>query len=93
VFAPVVQLRVDYLAPAQMCDQLDVTARLFKSDAVKLEFEYEIRRLEERILLARGGTVQVFTSRAGELLLAWPAFMVERFEAWKDLWIQPSAAA
>jgi acyl-CoA thioester hydrolase len=87
--APVAQLRLDYLAPARLTDTLQVTARLFKSEAAKLEFEYEIRRQSDQNLLAFAGSLQVFTNLQGELLLTMPPFMVERYRAWERLWIQP----
>jgi len=72
-----------------LLDTLTVTARLFKSEAAKLEFEYEIRRQSDRSLLAFGSSLQVFTNPRGDLLLTRPPFMVERYRAWADLWIQP----
>lgn len=87
--APVAQLHMDYLAPARLPDTLTVTARLFKCEAAKLEFEYEIRRQSNRSLLAFGTSLQVFTNLQGELLLTLPPFMVERYRAWETLWIQP----
>ena len=90
VAVPVVQLHVDYFAPARLSDVLEVNARLFKSDAAKLNFSYEIRRQGEETVLATGSTVQVFTTPAGELLLTWLPFMLERLNAWEPLWKQPS---
>jgi acyl-CoA thioester hydrolase len=87
--APVAQLRVDYLAPARLADTLTVTARLFQSEAAKLEFEYEIRRQSDHSLLAFGSSLQVFTNLQGELLLTLPPFMLERYRAWEPLWIHP----
>jgi acyl-CoA thioester hydrolase len=87
--APVAQLRVDYLAPARLLDTLIVTARLFKSEAAKLEFEYEIRRQADGSLLVFATSLQVFTNPQGELLLTLPPFMTERYRAWETLWIQP----
>jgi acyl-CoA thioester hydrolase len=87
---PVVQLHADYFAPARLSDVLEVSARLFKSEAAKLNFHYEIRRESDGTLLVTGNTVQVFTKPTGELLLTWPAFMVERLKAWEPLWIQPA---
>ncbi len=75
---------------ARLADTLEVTARMFKTDAARLEFEYEIRREGDGTLLANGSTVQVFTNLQGELLLTWPPFMLERLKAWEPLWIQPS---
>ncbi len=87
--APVAHLHIDFLASARLVDTLTVTARLFKSEAAKLEFEYEIRRQSDRTLLAFGASLQVFTNPKGELLLNMPAFMEERYAAWEKLWIQP----
>ncbi len=88
--APVVQLQVDYLVPARMADVLEVTARLWQSDAARLEFTYEIHREGEPTLLATGRTVQVFTKPDGELILTWPPFMIERLNAWATLWKSPT---
>lgn len=87
--APVAQLHLDYLVPARLADTLLVTARLFKTEAAKLEFEYEIRRQADRTLLAFGSSLQVFTTVKGELLLTMPPFMVERYRAWESLWTRP----
>jgi acyl-CoA thioester hydrolase len=89
IAVPLVQLRVDYLVPARMADTLEVTARLRKSDSARLDFDYEVRREGEGTLLATGSTSQVFTTPAGELILTWPAFMLERLKAWEPLWIRP----
>jgi acyl-CoA thioester hydrolase len=89
VAVPVVQLHIEFLAPARLPDVLEVTARLLKSEAARLDFAYEIRRQDEGTLLATGHTMQVFTTPQGELLLTWPAFMVERLQAWEPLWHQP----
>lgn len=83
---PVVQLHVDYFAPAQWNDVLDVRTRLYASDAARLDFRYEVRRASMETLLASGHTVQVFTRPDGELLLTWPDMMQERLKAWERLW-------
>ena len=88
--APVVALRVDFLSPARANDMLDVEARLYKSEGAQLEFGYQVKRAETNILLATGVSKQVFTTLEGELLLTWPALMLERYEAWKDLWVPPA---
>ena len=87
--APVAQLHIDYLASARLADTLVVTARLFQSEVAKLEFEYEIRRQSDLSLLAFATSLQVFTNLQGELLLTMPLFMMERYQAWETLWIQP----
>ena len=90
VAVPVVQLHVDYFAPARLADTLEIRARLLKSEAAKLVFDYELRREGEERLLAAGRTVQVFTTPAGELMLSWPTFMLERLTTWEPLWLNPT---
>ncbi len=85
--APVVKLWVDYLAPVRLADEVDVVARLFRSESAKLEFGYEIRCGPR--LLAEGGTVQVFTSPDGAMLLARPPFLTDLYRQWEPLWIRP----
>lgn len=88
--APVVSVWLDFLSPALSTDVLDVETRLYKSEGAQLEFAYQIRRAGTGLTLATGGSKQVFTTLAGELLLTWPALMLERYEAWKDLWVSPT---
>ena len=89
VAVPVIRLEVNYLAPARLTDTLVVISRLLKSDSARLDFDYEIRREAGGALLATGNTSQVFTSPAGELILNWPPFMLERLKFWESLWTAP----
>ncbi|MBC8453826.1 acyl-CoA thioesterase [PVC group bacterium] len=89
VGAPVARVWVDYISPAFSNDILDVEARLYKSDGAKLEFGYEVRRHENGKLLATGGSLQVFSSLKGKLILTWPEMMLQRYDDWKDKWIIP----
>lgn len=93
VGVPLVQLAIDFVAPARLQDVVAVTARLRQSESARLDFDYRVRRVGDGLLLATGHTVQVFTTPEGELLLQWPAFMVERLRAWETLWKQPPPAA
>jgi acyl-CoA thioester hydrolase len=89
IAVPVIHLELNFLAPARLPDTLEVTARLLKSDSARLDFDYEIRREGESTLLATGSTSQVFTTPAGELILNWPPFMLERIKEWEPLWKLP----
>ena len=89
VAVPVIHLELNFFAPAKMSDTLKVTARLFKPASARLDYGYEIRREGESALLATGSTSQVFTTPAGELILNWPPFMLEKLKAWEALWKQP----
>jgi acyl-CoA thioester hydrolase len=86
---PVICLEVNYLAPAKLSDTLVVTSRLLKSESARLDFNYEIHREAGAVLLATGSTSQVFTTPAGELILNWPPFMLERLQSWEPLWKLP----
>lgn len=89
VAVPVIRLELNFFAPARLDDTLVVITRLLKSDSARLDFNYEIRRETGDTLLATGNTSQVFTTPAGELILNWPPFMLERIESWKTLWKLP----
>ncbi len=86
IAVPVVNLWIDYLLPAGLDDTLCVTARLYQSTNAKIEFTYELFRGNAR--LATGGTVQVFTTPDGELVLAPPPFIQELYRQWEGLWIR-----
>jgi acyl-CoA thioester hydrolase len=89
IAVPVIRLELNFLAPAKLADTLVVTSRLLKSDSARLDFDYEIRRQTGDALLATGSTTQVFATPAGELLLNWPPFMLERLKSWESLWKLP----
>jgi acyl-CoA thioester hydrolase len=89
ITAPVVDCRMRFLSPAKLEDVLDVEARLYQSEIPKLEFKYEIRRSETQERLVVGFSIQVFSSPEGELSLTPPPLMVERYQAWKTLWVDP----
>lgn len=86
VGAPVVELSLNYLGPARVADTLAVTARFFKNDAPKLEFEYAICRQGDTTLLAMGRSLQVFVDGRGELILQTPSFLVDCYRRWENLW-------
>lgn len=86
VLAPLAKVNVDYLSPARQNDVLRVRTRLLESEGAKIEFAYEIRREGESAPLARGTTLQVFTTMQGELILTPPEFLLRLREEWEPLW-------
>ena len=82
--APIVHAACDYLRPARHDEELEVTVRLVRSPGAKLDFYYEIRRVEGQELLARGLTTQTFASLDGELILTRPAILREFYECWAE---------
>jgi len=89
VGVPVIHLQLDFFAPARLGDTLRVTARLFQPASARLDYGYEITRPGEATLLAAGSTSQVFTTPGGELLLNFPAFLLDRLKDWDPLWSRP----
>ena len=77
--APMHAMQVEYLAPARAGDLLEVTARLRRLRAAKLEFDYEVRRMGEGKVLARGTSMQVFLTHQWEMVLVQPKFLREFF--------------
>ena len=84
VYAPIVQLHVDYLAPVLLEEEVTIAATLVWNDAARIDTEYVILKPDGR-LAARGYTVQLFTSAATGLpLLAPPSFVALSRQSWRD---------
>lgn len=82
VNAPIVDLKVQYKAPARYGDKIDVTATMHYTDVPKLLTSYELRRATDGALLATAETTQVLTTAQGELILNFPLFMAAARERW-----------
>ncbi len=81
-FAPLVDLKIQYKAPARYGDKVDVTAAMHWSEVPKVVTSYEIRRAKDGLLLATAETTQVLTTRAGELVLNFPPFFAQVRQRW-----------
>lgn len=72
--APIVDLKVRYMKPAQMGDNIVVNIHRAKTHGAKLTFDYEIRNENgDTLLIAR--TIQLFTDCDGNLLVEQPQFL------------------
>ncbi|MFA7344881.1 MAG: acyl-CoA thioesterase [Terrimicrobiaceae bacterium] len=81
--APIVQLHVDYIAPAHLDDEVTVEAVLHWNEAARIDTEYTIFKAGPQIV-ARGHTVQLFTSAAsGAPLFTPPSFVESSRQAWR----------
>ncbi|MHB1044434.1 MAG: acyl-CoA thioesterase [Thermoanaerobaculia bacterium] len=69
---PITRFEVKVRRPARLDDRLEVSCTLRSPETAKLEMDYEVRRLPDRLLLATAFTQQVFLSPADELLLTFP---------------------
>lgn len=87
---PCVHASLDYLSSARYDDLLEIDTRIIEMSRAKVHFAYEIRRLEEPKVLARGVTHHVFISREGKLRRLTPEWMT-RLKKLSDL-AQPVGA-
>ena len=69
---PITRFDVKVRRPARLDDRLEVSCTLRPPETAKLEMDYEVRRLPDRLLLATAFTQQVLLSPADELLLTFP---------------------
>ncbi len=81
--APIVDLRVQYVAPLTINDVVQVETRFIDTVAAKICFEYIARKQGSGQLVATGRSVQVFIDRQGDICLNIPPF----FEEWKRRWL------
>ena len=70
--SPVTRFDFVLRRPARLDDRLEVSCTLRPSRTAKLEMDYEVRRLPDRLLLATAFTQQVLLSPSDELLLTVP---------------------
>jgi acyl-CoA thioester hydrolase len=83
---PITKFEIAVRRPARLDDRLEVSCTLRPPQTAKLEMDYEIRRLPDRLLLATGFTQQVLLSPKDELLLTFPRpvrLLVERILAYQ----------
>jgi acyl-CoA thioester hydrolase len=83
LLVPVVHSEIDYKSSLRYGDRLRVVATFVDTPAAKVIFNYQIYRLSDNVLVAKGNTVQVFTNDSGELQLLIPEF----FKNWKLKWL------
>ncbi len=83
IYAPIVQLHVDYFKSLLLDELFTVKARMLWTDAARINTEYEVTK-EDGTLAATGYTVQLFCSaRTGEPCFTVPPLLEKRHDAWK----------
>ena len=78
-YAPLVDLSFSFKQPLIFGKKANVDIFYKNSDAAKIIFEYEIRSLDDNILIATGRSVQVFLNLQYQLVWTNPPF----YEDWK----------
>jgi len=74
---PITRFDASVKRSARLDDRLEVSCTLRPPETAKLEMDYEVRRLPDRLLLATGFTQQVLLSPNDELLLTFPRLVKE----------------
>ncbi|VGO12041.1 Putative esterase [Pontiella desulfatans] len=83
VYAPIVQLHVDYFSSLLLDELFTVKARMLWTDAARINIEYEVHK-EDGSLAATGFTVQLFSSATtGEPCFTVPPLLEKQQELWK----------
>lgn len=84
---PIINVQVDFKAPATFGEPVEITCRLIESQAAKIVHEYEVKNLKTGKLCCTGTTQQVFLEDSTrELELVFPDFYIK----WKNQlsWIE-----
>ncbi len=74
---PVINLNVDYKAPAHYDDLITITTILKKIPTYKIEFSYEIHNQEGKLLVT-GSTTLVFVNTSTKKLMKAPQYLLEK---------------
>lgn len=78
---PIVDMRIKYVRPIRMAEQIVVTARLLECEH-RLKIEYRIRRKQDGEVLTKAHTVQVAVRmETGELMLECPTELIDKVKA------------
>jgi len=81
--APIVNLEVEYRHPLVLGNVFRVETSLLWTEAVRLNYEYVLRREVDGREVARGRTVQLLLDVANNLLFVWPEYFIRIREAWR----------
>lgn len=76
---PIVKVDLDYKKQVSYGDEVEIRTIYQDVDAAKISFRYELRRLSDGEIVAKGKSIQVFTNKEGELQITNPHF----YENWK----------
>ncbi len=81
--APIVQMHIDNHNPLQFGEEFLIRARLHWTQAVRMNFSYEIVK-GDNIPVATGYTVQLFTDLQRNVMLVRPDYIEEFMRDWQE---------
>ncbi|MCW3785549.1 acyl-CoA thioesterase [Plebeiibacterium sediminum] len=79
---PIVKVDIDYKNQVRYGEELEVKTIFESVDAAKICFRYEISKVSDKLIVAKGKTIQVFLDTEGDLQLTNPPF----YTSWKEKW-------
>lgn len=80
--APIVDMHLQYKQPVTIGDTILIETTYVPDKAAKLIFEYNIYKKEDKSLVLKATTIQLFMTRDGVFEISNPDF----FLAWKERW-------
>jgi len=83
VVLPVRQMHIDYLAPLTYGHTYEIKARLFYTEAARLNFDFTVLN-ETKQIMARGYTVQLLVDEKQQVLFERPPFYEDICRLWKQ---------
>ena len=84
IYAPIYEIHVKCLAPLSMNDTAEIHTTYIPKPGARLDYHYEIFRLEGHTLCAVGSTVQLFIDRNGQLMLDLPPY----YSKWQEKYLK-----
>ena len=83
LFAPMVQLHIDYFLPLKLSEQFTITTSLIYSEGARINSEYVLTKPDSNVAAA-GYTVQMFVdARTNEVCLTPPDLWLDCRRRWK----------
>ncbi len=82
IVIPVRKFHVDYLASLTYPSTYEIRARLFYSEAARLNYDFTILDSNQNVM-ARGYSVQLMVDKNNNLLFEWPKFTQQFLASWR----------
>ena len=83
ILIPVRKFHVDYLASLTYPNTYEIKARLFYTEAARLNYDFTILDAQQNIM-ARGYSVQLMIDENKNLLFEWPTFTQKFLTDWRE---------
>lgn len=83
ILIPVRKMHIDYLAPLKFAQPYQIEARLFYTEAARLNYDFTIYDENHRIM-TRAYSIQLMVDKNENLLFEWPEFTQNFLKNWKS---------